>query len=117
VTGESEGGDMADDRGENGDGGGEDEVVLRERPIVVTISGDGGSEDEVVLRERPIVVTISGDGSDENKVVLGVVKNSLKIISCYIYVLLPKMQLYSCSVSFVICISLSALSSYIICCS
>jgi hypothetical protein len=42
---------MADDRGENGDGGGEDEVVLRERPIVVTISGDGGSEDEVVLRE------------------------------------------------------------------
>jgi hypothetical protein len=31
VTGESEGGDMADDRGENGDGGGEDEVVLRER--------------------------------------------------------------------------------------
>jgi hypothetical protein len=42
---------MADDRGENGDSGGEDEVVLRERPIVVTISGDGGGEDEVVLRE------------------------------------------------------------------
>jgi hypothetical protein len=38
---ESEVEDMANDRGEDGDGGGEDEEVLRERPIVVTISGDG----------------------------------------------------------------------------
>jgi hypothetical protein len=52
---------MADDRGENGDGGGEDEVVLR---------------------ERQIDVTISGDGSDENEVMLGVVKNRETTTQC-----------------------------------